>query len=160
MTQEQWLAQYIASCFAGVTLGNGIDLYAAQSMDDHGNPDEDHLSLSAERHDWRRVPSDDLFPRFWAVTFLDALGFRFYTPAIMTALLQPDDPGECLSSWFLANLSITQQGTIKEVPFNTLFTARHKAALMRFLKYAIYNRSRRFDTDVAIHRMNEIQARS
>ncbi|WP_147867748.1 DUF6714 family protein [Stieleria maiorica] len=72
MTQEQWLENYIESCFAGVSLGAGRDIYAAQSMDDYGNPDEDRLSSSAERHDWRRVPRDDLFPRFWAVTLLDA----------------------------------------------------------------------------------------
>ena len=160
MTQEQWLAQYIESCFRDVTLGDGIDIYAAQSMDDYGSPDEDRLSLSAERDDWRRVPRDHLFPRFWAVTFLDALGFRFYSPAIMTALLEPHDPGECLSDGFLSNLKITKDGIIKKAPFNTLFTARHKAALMRFLKYVIYNRSRLFDTESAVRRLNEIHTRT
>lgn len=160
MTQEQWLAQYIESTFADVVLGDGIDIYAAESMDDYGNPDEDRLSLTAERHDWRRVPHDDLFPRFWAVTFLDALGFRFYTPAIMTAILHPHEPGECLSSWFLSNLKITRDGVVKDVPFNSLFTARHKAALIRFLKYMIYNRSRLFDTDDACRRLSEIQTRT
>jgi hypothetical protein len=56
MSQKQWLVQYIESTFAGVTLDGGIDIYAAQSMDDYGNPEEDRLSLVAERHDWRRVP--------------------------------------------------------------------------------------------------------
>jgi len=161
MKQEQWLVEYIDSAFAGVKLGDGRDLYAAQSADQYGNPDEDHLSLTAERLDWRRVPADDLFPRYDGVTFLDAHGFRFYAPAIMTALLLQPRPGECLYDWFLFNLRITKAGIIKGVHFNELFTSRQRAALIRFLKYLVYNREWPSlpDGDAA-SRLREIQTRT
>jgi hypothetical protein len=160
MTQEEWLARYIDSAFEGVTLGDGIDIYAAQSLDSYGDPDEDRLSLTAERTDWRRVPHEDLFPRFWALTFLDSAGFRFYTPATMTALLQPHDSGECLSSWFLCNLHVTKDGLIKGVHFSTLFSQRQRAALIRFLKYLNYNCGRPGSDGEAFRRLHEIQTRT
>ena len=161
MTQEKWLTDYIASAFAGVSLEDGIDIYAAQSMDDYGNPDEDRRSKTAERHDWRRVPHDDLFPRFWAVTFLDAKGFRFYAPAIMTALLKPHNPpGECLSSWFFFDLKVSEEGLIKGVPFNELFNNRQRAAFIRFLKYLVYNGPRGSEDGDAAWRLWDIQTRT
>jgi hypothetical protein len=39
MTQIEWLVDYIAEAFPGVTLDGGIDIHAAQSMDDYGNPE-------------------------------------------------------------------------------------------------------------------------
>lgn len=141
MKQEQWLVNYIELAFTDVTLGDGIDIYAAQSLDDYGNPKEDLLSLTAEREDWRRVPDYDLITRFWAVTFLDALGFRFYTPAIMRLMLLPDgDSGGCLTSWFLMHLSVSEDGLIKGVHFNSLFSSRQRAAIIRFLKFLIHHR--------------------
>lgn len=160
MNQQEWLANYIESAFVGVTLGDGIDIYAAESLDQYGNAEEDRLSLSAERNDWRRVPHEDLFPRSWAVTFLDPLGFRFYAPAIMTALLRTHDPGECLCSSFLANLQITKEGLIKGVQFNDLFSLRQRAAIVRFLKYLVHNTGPCGDTSEAARRLKQIQART
>lgn len=119
-------------------------------------------SLPRQRGEVRwRVAADVLFPRFWALTFLDAWGFRFYAPAVMTALLGPREPGECLSQWFLCNLSIARNGTVKGVPFDELFNARQRAALVRFLKYLIHHRAREFggDSDAA-RRLIEIQSRT
>jgi hypothetical protein len=160
MTQEVWLSRYIAAAFSDVSLEDGIDIYAAESLDDYGNPEEDQRSLTVDRQDWRSVPHEELFPRFSAITFLDAKGFRFYTPAIMTALLLPHDPGECLSSWFLFNLKITKDGAIKGMQFNELFSQRQRAALIRFLKYVIYNRPKIFNADDAVRRLSEIQAQA
>ena len=60
MNQEQWLTKYIADAFAGVQLDDGVDIHAAESMDDYGNPAEDRLSLTAEREDWQRVDGETL----------------------------------------------------------------------------------------------------
>jgi hypothetical protein len=160
VNQEAWLSNYISSAFAGVTLGEGIDLYAAVSLDDYGNPDEDRLSLAAERNDWRLVPEDDLFPRFGAVTFLDAQGFRFYAPAIMIAVIaNPDRRGEFSS--FLLNLAISDTGSIKGINFNSLFTPLQRAAVIRFLKYMAYNRGYGTgNADIAAQRLEEIRTRT
>jgi hypothetical protein len=147
MTQEEWLLQYIESAFADVTLDGGVDIYAAQSMDDYGNPDEDRRSQSAERFDWRRVPHEDLAPRFWAITFLDGKGFRFYTPAIMSVVLGGADSTGCLLEWFLSKLHVTQDGLLyfaadrllKHVHFRDVFNDRQRAAIVRFLKYLVHD---------------------
>lgn len=162
MKQEEWLTRYITCAFAGVTLGDGIDLYAAESLDDYGNPSEDQLSLAAEKNDWRLVPPNDLFPRFGALTFLDAAGFRFYAPAVMIAILSnPDRHDECLSSWFLLTLAVDETGSIKDVSFNSLFTLHQRAALVRFLKYIIHHWAYGTgDAGLAGQRLEEIQSRT
>lgn len=140
VTQEEWLIQYITSAFAGVTLGDGIDIYAAMSQDAYGDAVEDRLSETADRKDWRLTPQDDLYPRFWAIGYLDAAGFRFYTPAIMIAVIEHPDHDYCLSSWFLMFLQFSETGATHGIPFNSLFTSRQRAAMVRYLKYRAFNR--------------------
>lgn len=159
MTQVEWLVNYIAKAYAGVTLNGGIDIHAAQSMDDYGNPEEDRLSKTAERNDWRRVKIQTLQPRFWAITFLDAKGFRFYAPAIMTELLNHGDATNNLSAWFLNALAVTPAGVIKGVRFDELFDSAQRAAIIRYLKYVVDN-SPSLDNGDAKKRLRDIQART
>jgi hypothetical protein len=160
MKQEEWLTQYIADAFAGVTLGDGIDIHRAESMDDYGNPDEDRLSLAAERNDWRKVSADVLFSRHCAVTFLDSTGFRFYAPAIMTTIINRGDGNGMLLDAFLWNLKISIHGKIKDVAFNDLFTRFQRAAIIRFLKFLIHHKRDRHYTGDADRVLDEIQSRT
>lgn len=160
MTQEQWLTQYIADAFADVHLDDAIDIHAAVSMDDYGDSEEDRLSRNAERHDWRRVPAEILFPRHGAVTFLDAVGFRFYAPAIMTAIINHGDDNGLLLDAFLWNLKVTIHGKIKDVSFGDLFTKHQRAAIIRFLKYLIHHDGGWRDDGDARRRLDEIQTRT
>ncbi len=73
-----------------VSLCNGVDIYAAASAD-WLEPLEDALSRRAERIDWRRVPPSHLHARDYALSYLDATGYRFYMPAIMTTMLCNED---------------------------------------------------------------------
>jgi hypothetical protein len=159
MTQIEWLVDYIAEAFAGVTLDGGIDIHAAQSMDDYGNPEEDLLSRTAERNDWRHVKIQELQSRFWAVTFLDAKGFRFYAPAIMTELLNHGDATNNLSAWFLNGLAVTPAGVIKDVRFDDLFNSAQRAAIIRYLKHVVHNASS-LDNGDAEKRLLDIQTRT
>ena len=159
MTQTEWLIEYIGKAFTGVTLGDGIDIHAAQSMDDYGNPEEDQLSRNAERTDWRRVDYKILQPRFWAITFLDANGFRFYTPAIMTELLKHGDETNNLSAWLLHALAVTPAGKIKDVNFDDLFNASQRAAIIRYLKHVVHNNPL-LDNGDAEKRLTDIQTRT
>lgn len=156
MTQTEWLVDYIAQAFAGVTLDGGIDIHAAQSMDDYGNPEEDQLSKTAERIDWRRVKISTLQPRFWGITFLDAKGFRFYTPAIMTELLLHGDATGSLSAWFYYGLTLSSEGKVKDVPFDELFNSAQRAAIIRYLKHVVHN-APSLGQDAAEDRLLEIQ---
>ena len=160
MKQEEWLKRYIATCFSDVTLDGGTDIYTAQSSASYGNSTEDHLSQSAERIDWQRVPHEDLLQRFDGLTFLDAIGFRFYTPAIMTLVVEAKgDTDGRLFECFLSHLHVTTTGMIMEMRFNTLFTSRHRAAIIRYLKYLVHNRSCGIDSLVG-RRLKEVQART
>jgi len=160
MTQEEWLTQYIASAFNVVQLDGGVDIYAAESMDDYGNATEDQLSLTAERIDWRRVSPDILFPRHCGVTFLDAKGFRFYTPAIMTAIITCGDEHGLLLDTFMFNLKVTIHGKIKDFDFAELFTKYQRAAIIRFLKYLVHHGGAWHDECDAKRRLDEIQNRT
>jgi hypothetical protein len=159
MTQTDWLVDYITNAFAGVTLDDGIDIHAAQSLDDYGNPEEDRLSQTAQRADWRCVELPTLLPRFSAITFLDAKGLRFYAPAIMTELLRHGDEKGNLSAVFLHALAVTPAGMIKGEQFDQLFDSSQRAAIIRYLKHVVYN-DPSLDNGDAEKRLRDIQART
>jgi hypothetical protein len=139
MKQEEWLIAYIDAAFDGVTLEDGKDIYEAQSDDDYGNPDELALSDVAERENWRLVPHEDLHRRFWGVTFLDTKGLRFYMPAIMLAILEPNGLHSALMPWFLTRLRTGDAFPECDPPLSKLLTNTQKAAVVRFLKLLAFN---------------------
>ena len=159
MTQVEWLVDYLATVFAHVTLDGGIDIHAAQSMDDYRNLEEDRLSGTAECNDWQRVQILTLQPRFSAITFLDAKGFRFYTPAIMKQLLIHGDCTNNLSASFLNGLAVTPAGMIKDVLFDELFNSAQRAAIIRYLKHVLHN-APSLDNGEAEKRLRDIQTRT
>ncbi|SFJ27827.1 DUF6714 family protein [Planctomicrobium piriforme] len=138
--QEEWLLRYIEDAFEHVSLSGGIDIHRAQSMDDYGNMVEDQLAKYTEVIDWRRVPVTILNERPFAVTFLDAHGFRFYAPAIMTMIVNKADVNSNLEDSFICNLQVDVHGQIKGVPFHSLFSVKQRAAIVRFLKFQIHHR--------------------
>ncbi|SRR6266480_1478597 len=79
----------IRMAFRGVTLGRGISLRQAQSAD--GFQDAVRKAHSASpmhgeiTDDWSRVPVDELERD--CIAHLDALGFRYYIPALMLSVL-------------------------------------------------------------------------
>jgi len=79
----------IRMAFRGVTLGQGIILRKAQFAD--GSRDAARNANSASpahgeiTDDWSRVPLDELESE--SIAHLDALGFRYYIPALMLSVL-------------------------------------------------------------------------
>ena len=79
----------IRMAFRGVTLGQGISLRKAQFAD--GSRDAARNANSASpahgeiTDDWSRVPLDELESE--SIAHLDALGFRYYIPALMLSVL-------------------------------------------------------------------------
>src|SRR5690348_10578527 len=70
----------IRTAFRGVTLGRGISLRQAQfdpACKAHSAPPA-HGQIT---DDWSQVPLDELENDF--IAHLDALGFRYYIPALM-----------------------------------------------------------------------------
>ncbi len=83
------LCERIKDAFAGVKLGNGIGLWEAKALDYLESPKvRARYRLRDEAEDWTRIPDRVLNQRHASPSFLDAEGFRFYMPAIMSATLR------------------------------------------------------------------------
>lgn len=160
-SQEELLLEQIRRAFAGVVLGDGVSLHYGEYLDSY-RADEQELALSKldERQDWAKVAYDDLTLCYSALTFMDAEGFRFYTAPCMAYMIEEPRAQTNAHDWFLYNLKIQPDGTLKGVPFNSLYNEQQKAAIVRLLKYLIHNRSKFFDTDEAQRRLNEINSRT
>ena len=159
MTQEEWLSQHIDAAFAGVELGTGLDIHAAQYLDSLSDS-EKISSLTAERKDWKRVSSEVFPSRHSAITYLDPEGFRFYTPALMTMFIIHGDEQGMLLNHFLWNLKVTIHGKIKGVHFSSLFNLHQRAAILRFLKYLIHHECKHCDFGEASTVLMQIQSRT
>lgn len=140
MTQLEWLSRYIVDAFEGVTLSGGVDIHAASLADSYGNHEtERRLSKRCQRGNWRFVEPEPLRQRAWDLTFLDANAFRFYLPVMMLDILDDENASDLTETLFY-QLTIAPDGTIKGTAFSSLFTRFQRAAIIRFLKYLVYNR--------------------
>jgi hypothetical protein len=84
--------QKIRSAFRGVTLGAGMSLRRAQLVDGQSAPSREHAESFAQVEiigDWSQVTLDELESD--GVAHLDALGFRYYIPALMLSVLDHYD---------------------------------------------------------------------
>lgn len=138
---RQWLIDYIASAFRGVKLGHGMTIYEGENHSNYGfTPEELCRVQSAERIDWRRVPVDELYARSGGILFLDAAGHRFYTPAIMTSLLRYGTRDGALCNTFIFNLVYLPRRScaVAGSPFRMVYNRSQRAAIVRFLKFAIH----------------------
>lgn len=137
---QRWLIDYIAHAFHDVQLDGGMTIYTGESHDRYGDPDEDRRSQTAERVDWRRVAIPDLLERHCSLSYLDAEGFRFYTPAIMTIIVRDLDPNGMLTDSFLFHLhNIRSSCRVRDTPFCMLYNRSQRAAIIRFVKYLVHN---------------------
>ncbi len=137
---RDWLIGYIEQAFRCVKLDDGMTIFEAESMDRYGDQLELDLARSAERTDWRRVPYEHLVARNDGLVFLDAKGFRFYAPAIMTLILRMQDDRGLLTDAFESRLhDIRKSCNVLGVPYTTLFNRSQRAAILRYVKFYIYN---------------------
>ena len=82
----------IRTAFRGVTLGLGVSLRQAQLADSQSSLPREHSESSTQAEitdDWSRVPLGELERDCEA--HLDALGFRYYIPALMLSVLDHYD---------------------------------------------------------------------
>jgi hypothetical protein len=137
---RRWLTDYIAQAFHNVHLNDGMTIYTGESLDRYGDAEEDRKSMTAERYDWRRVPVPDLLKRHCSLSYLDADGFRFYTPAIMTIIVRDLDSHGMLTDSFLYSIhNIRSSCRVCDTPYCMLYNRSQRAAIIRFVKYLIHN---------------------
>lgn len=78
------LNEVITATFLQVTLGQGVGLFEAQSIDDY-ETDSVRMAQRAkdEKEDWRRISSDHLNACHSSLSFFDTRGMRFHLPAFI-----------------------------------------------------------------------------
>jgi len=83
----------IRTAFCGVTLGRGFSLMQAQLADNSRDAVRSALPAPTAHQeitdDWSRVPAAELERN--CIAHLDALGFRYYIPALMLSVLNHYD---------------------------------------------------------------------
>lgn len=157
---RQWLIDYIASAFRGVTLGPGTTIYEGENRSNYGfTPEELRHVKSAERVDWGRVPVDDLYARSAGLLFLDADGHRFYTPAIMTAILRYGTRDGALCHTFIFDLGYLPKHScmVGTAQFRMVYNRSQRAAIVRFLKFAIHCAPADFPLNDALRALDAVQ---
>jgi len=156
---RDWLIRYIDHAFAGVTLGNGTTLYEAAFLADYGfDPRELALSKSAQRLDWRRVPVDDLFSRNDAIFFMNSAGKKFYSPAILRAVLTEGTRDGLMYDAFIFDLAgFVHAKKDDDVSFARLYNTEQRAAFVRFCKFAAFNAPREFGRDDPLRILDRIR---
>lgn len=154
-----WLIRYIEHAFDGVTLDDGTTLYEAAFHADYGfDPQELARSANAERTDWRRVPTDHLFARNDAIFFMNSLGKRFYSPAILRAILTEGTRDGLLHDSFMFDLSgFILAAKQDDIPFARLYNTAQRAAFVRFCKYAAFNAPRELGRDDPLRILERIK---
>jgi|GEM_PF-1985001 hypothetical protein len=149
---RQWLIRYIEHAFRGVALKEGVTLYEAKYLADYGfSQMELELSKQAERLDWKRVPVDHLFERTDAIFFMNSAAKKFYSPAIMRAVLMEGVRNGVMYASFLLDLRSFVEAKIEnDVPFSHLYNAAQRAAIVRFCKFAAFNAPRELGREVPL----------
>jgi hypothetical protein len=158
-SMRKWLLQYIDAAFDRVALGDGMTLYDAAYQADYGFcPRELELAATAERRDWRHVPIEHLFERHDAIFFMDSAAKKFYTPAILRAVLTEGTRNRTLYDAFLFDLSgFVRAKPINDIPFSQLYDAKQRAAFVRFCKFAAFNAPRTFGREAPLRILDRIR---
>ena len=146
--QKEEVARVISEAFAGVTLGDGFDLWWGQVLDDWSTPESianyraNHES-TVERLDWRRILVEDLYECHSSLSFFDAAGMRFHLPAFLLAELRGEmDNSAVFSLTYLCHNDTLDDFDKKQ--FATL-DAKQRMAVRAFLLYAKDDPNHEFD---------------
>ena len=127
--------QNIRTAFRGVTLGAGISLRRAQLIDGQSAPSREHAQSFTQKEiigDWSQVPLDELERD--SVAHLDALGFRYYIPALMLSVLEHYDSSSMRVIGTLTGLYPKKDNAWEyHMQRYSLLDATQKIAIARFL---------------------------
>lgn len=78
------LIELITAAFQNVERGDGVSLHEADVLDDYGSDEECAAARLLDTEErWQEVPESKINRRYSRLSFLDAEGFRFYSPVYM-----------------------------------------------------------------------------
>jgi hypothetical protein len=125
----------IRTAFRGVTLGRGMSLRQAQFADRFQdavwNAHSASLAQGEITDNWSQVPLDELESD--CLAHLDALGFRYYIPALMLSLLDHYESSSMRVIGTLAGLYPKKDGWEYDMHRYSLLNHAQKTAIARFL---------------------------
>ena len=124
----------IRAAFRGVKLGRGISLRQAQLIDQDvdGNLHSESPTSGETTDDWARVSRQELERD--CIAHLDALGFRYYIPALMLDVLDYYDPSSMRVIGTLAGLYPKKNDSWEyHMQRYSLLNAEQKTAIAQFL---------------------------
>ena len=126
----------IQMAFRGVALGQGISLRQAQIIDDFRDSTwTEHSASTADveiTNDWSRVPFEELERD--CIAHLDALGFRYYIPALMLSVLKHYEPSSMRVIGTLSGLYPKKDNSWEyHMHRYSLLNPPQRAAIARFL---------------------------
>ena len=93
--KKQSIIEEITTAFDGVSRENGVSLHEAMAIDNYESAEE-RTKARAEDTEmrWQEVPDDAIRFLDAVLSFLDAKGFRYYTPAYLVWYLKYMDSKE------------------------------------------------------------------
>lgn len=159
MHLQAWLKSYITRAFSGVTLDDGVDIHTAAFHESYGfDSEERQLAVGCQRDDWTCVDPQLLRDRAGVLPFLDIKGFRFYLPVMMIDIIENERLSDLPETLFY-NLKIDRFGQFKKVPFVDVFNRHQQAAIVRFLKFLLFNRGWNRDGDAGklLNRLTDLK---
>ncbi len=162
MQLQAWLKSYITRAFAGVTLDDGVDIHTAEFHDSYGFDSEEYrLAAGCQRSNWTCVDPQLLRDRAWVLPFLDAKGFRFYLPVMMIDIIENERLSDLPETLFY-NLKIDRFGRFKGHSLPEVFNRHQQAAIVRFLKFLVFNRGWNRDDDAGklLTRLTDLRKKS
>jgi hypothetical protein len=127
MHDEQLIA-LIRGAFADVTLGEGVGLREGMAMDGYKSDAEQAIERQAdEKHDWPRIPDEDLKRYSCALCYMDEEGMRFHIPAFMLADIKRSTRVCLFHLTSLDEYTLSQFG---------LLTAAQRGAVIAYLRWS------------------------
>ncbi len=138
MTSREVLIQLIQEAFDGVDQPKKITLHVAEAHDDY---DYDHDSEHRAKDffgPWQEVPDAHIAACQCALSYVDAVGMRYYLPAYMVWYLKQLDSGGASSDHTLYSLdNHPKEPSLNRYQMDrfSLFSDAQRRACARFLKY-------------------------
>ena len=138
MTSREELIALIVQAFDGVEQPEMLTLHVAEAHDDYDYDHDDEHRAKDFVGPWQNIPDEHIRKCQCALSYVDAVGMRYYLPAYMVWYLRQLESGGAWSEHALYSLdphlghSVLSAYQIKRF---SLFNAEQLRACAQFLKY-------------------------
>lgn len=133
--EREQLVAVIYEAFAGVTRNGGVSWSETEVIDLHGTPEERATARAQDKDtSWEELVEQgewEIFDGAGAMSFLDAVGFRYYMPAAMLQAIQREYGEEVAFALTLKVDDLREHRLSKWV----LLSEAQRQCIARFLRY-------------------------